>query len=349
MRKEQEVWDRSLGDAYLEYCGPQEAVESCRRCGVEDQAHRIQRRLVTMPEVLNVQVLRAAYDGSVARYPFCVDEQASLPYLPSVSLSAVVFHFGRQRETGHYTCACRWPDGLFWYFDDAREPVAVRKIVGFFDKNVDALLYVKSGSEAAVQQGAEEKADSGGVRPGGPDDDMKAVRAHVSASCSAASKASARPAATTGPDRQAALAEYADKAYQVWGVKSFRALFFEDTEFRDKVLAASPESLSGIELDFYQLPAGCRQHGLRSTDFVPFEFRLLAHQSWGGRSFRSLFFEDLEFRDKTSASSQEPVGDSAGVLPLRSRMLSARTPGIGFRFGGRRVASQACPGKCCPA
>ena len=26
MRKEQEVWDRSLGDAYLEYCGPQEAA-----------------------------------------------------------------------------------------------------------------------------------------------------------------------------------------------------------------------------------------------------------------------------------------------------------------------------------
>ena len=140
---------------------------------------------------------------------------------------------------------------------------------------------------------------------------MTAVRAHVSASRSAASKNSARPVVAAGPDRQAVVSEYEDKAYQVWGVKSFRALFFEDTEFRDKVLATSRETLSGIELDFYEFAAGCRQHGLRSTDFVPFEFRLLAHQSWGGRSFRSLFFEDLEFRDKTLASSQESLSGTA--------------------------------------
>ena len=311
VRREQEAWDRSLGDAYLEYCGPQQTLEPCCRCGVGAQAHRIQRRLVTMPEVLSVQVLRAADDGSVARYPFCVDEQVSLPSLPSVSLSAVVFHFGRQRERGHYTCACRGPDGLFWYFDDAREPVAVRKIVGFFDKNVDALLYVRSGSEASVQHGSEGTFDSGGVRPSGADDDMKVVRAHVSASRGVGSDVSAAPVRAPGPDRQTVLLEYQDQAYQVWEDRSFRSLLFDGAEFRDKILAASRETLSGEALDFYDFAAGCREHCFKSADFVPFEYRLHAHQSWGGRTFRALFFDDVEFRDKMLAALPETLSGSA--------------------------------------
>ena len=48
------------------------------------------------------------------RFPLAVEEQLSLPGFGLIDLYAAVYHIG---EPGRYTCACRSPDGCFWYFD----------------------------------------------------------------------------------------------------------------------------------------------------------------------------------------------------------------------------------------
>ena len=56
---------------------------------------------------------------------------------------------------GRYTCAARGPDGRFWFFDDAREPVPVRNLTGYFEKNVDALIYTTGAVARGEVRGAE--------------------------------------------------------------------------------------------------------------------------------------------------------------------------------------------------
>ena len=82
-----------------------------------------------------------------------------------MELCAVVYHSGVSVYSGHYTCACRGPDGMFWLFDDAtrrdtgcrRLPIDIEQVL---QKSVYVLVYVRP-------RGAVEFADMGGVPAGG--------------------------------------------------------------------------------------------------------------------------------------------------------------------------------------
>ena len=260
---------RSLYDAYLAYCAPDTVVKApCRAC-LEEQPHRVQRRLVTLPEVLILQVLRAREGGALARYPFCVDEQASLPSLGSMHLAAIMFHFGRGRETGHYTCACRGPDGGFWYFDDAREPLPLRSVVGFFENNVDALVYTKSGL-ARPRRGGVEVGSGGRCDEGRPGRDVEAVRKQLEALRGPGAATARQPGPSDdagGGERAEAIRTLRIHASRLWGERSFRSLLFDDPASAEKLLAGLPQELSGNEVDFCYFVDGCREHGLGPADF----------------------------------------------------------------------------------
>ena len=260
---------RSLYDAYLEYCAPDGgATASCPRCCTE-RPHVAQRRLATVPDVLLVQVLRTSAAGALARYHFCVDEQTSLPGLGCMNLAAIMFHFGRRRETGHYTCACRGPDGGFWHFDDAREPVAVRSVVGFFDRNVDALVYVRPGVcgqwKSEVRTGG---AGGKGVVSSGAD--VEAVRKHLE---TIRGPGGIAPTASTSSveDGAGALSAVVEGlrvfAHRLWGERSFRSLLFDDPVYAEELVASLSEPLSGDALDFCYFAEACREYGLGPSAF----------------------------------------------------------------------------------
>ena len=112
---------------------------------------------MTLPEILLVGLARTSNTDSLTRYRFCVDEQISLPRLDGLTLSGILFHLGKSRSVGRYACAARGPDGRFWFFDDAREPVPVPKVVGFFERNVDALIYTTLAVEAGEVRGGAQR------------------------------------------------------------------------------------------------------------------------------------------------------------------------------------------------
>ena len=343
--------NRSLYDAYLEYCAPNGGVTaSCPRCCTE-QPHVAQRRLATMPGVLLVQVRRASVAGALARYPFCVDDQTSLPDLGPMSLAAIVFHFGRGRETGHYTCACRGPDGGFWYFDDAREPVAVRSVLGFFEKNVDAVVYTKPGFvgprlDTLVAGGA-------GARDAGrPADDVEAVRKHLVALRGPSAVASLQPGASElkgGGERAEALKDLRVFADRLWGERSFRSLLFDDPTYAEELVAGLPEPLSGNALDFWYFVDGCREHALVSADFegmwneeAPAPETLLKRR--GGAVSGAGRAEELCARTVASATARRRRREMEAKAALLSKVAAGTVVGGAGARGAARVAAAGFDG-----
>ena len=85
-----------------------------------------------------------------------------MPGLGVLELAAVVYHSGgKSYESGHYTCAARAPDRMFWYFDDAATPRRLgENIADFKSECVAVLAYVRPGGEAKYASGPVDVADS---------------------------------------------------------------------------------------------------------------------------------------------------------------------------------------------
>jgi hypothetical protein len=76
--------------------------------------------MVTLPSVLFVHVDRVRVPGlpQLSRMRVCLEEQFNVPMLGVMELAAVVCHTGKALTSGHYTCVCRGPNGMFYRFDD---------------------------------------------------------------------------------------------------------------------------------------------------------------------------------------------------------------------------------------
>ncbi len=189
----------SVTDLYVEYCRLQPSSEDgttvfCDRCERRTEWW-VQGRVVRVPNVLLVQVRRTARDGTLRRFPVQVEEHLTLPELPPLELSSVVYRDGASMDFGHYTCACRAPDGRFWFFDDVRRPACVPEISGVKPRSVYVLVYT-------TPRGCSAFADQGGVPPGDGDGGSASVAGPVlggaAASSVSAGAAALRGAATAG-------------------------------------------------------------------------------------------------------------------------------------------------------
>ena len=146
-----QIW--SVSDLHLLACAKEESPNVMVECPSEICCHArtlqaVQRRVVTCPRILLVQVRRQSEDGSLIRFPVLAEDQFSLPALGTFDLAGCIYHVGHSSHSGHYTCASRGPDGCFWYFDDARQPRRLGRDVGEFkQRHVAMLAYVVSSSE----------------------------------------------------------------------------------------------------------------------------------------------------------------------------------------------------------
>ncbi len=154
----------SVTDLYVEYCKLQQSSEDGTTVFCDGECKRrterwVQGRVAREPNVLLVQVRRSARDGRVRRFPVQIEEQLTLPDLPPLELSSVVYHDGISMNAGHYTCACRAPpDGAFWFFDDVAMPRRVPEITVVKPRSVYMLVYTAPG-------GCSSFAGQGGVPP----------------------------------------------------------------------------------------------------------------------------------------------------------------------------------------
>ena len=89
------------------------------------------------------------------------DEQLWLPGLDGcMQLAGAVYQSGDRSDGGHSTCACRGPDGAFWYFDDAKPPRRLGDDLSqTLPRHLALLVYWRPGG----------RADFAGVAHLGPD------------------------------------------------------------------------------------------------------------------------------------------------------------------------------------
>ena len=77
-----------------------------------------------------------------------------------MQLAGAVYQSGDRSDGGHSTCACRGPDGAFWYFDDAKHPRRLGDDLSqTLPRHVALLVYWRPGG----------RADFAGVARLGPD------------------------------------------------------------------------------------------------------------------------------------------------------------------------------------
>ena len=110
----------TLSEMYLRSCGPQSMEFECAHCGVQRE-HTEQARVGSAPNVLVVCVTRRVLDaetGRLERHAVSVEEDMELPGFPRMKLSGVLYHNGDTASSGHYTCVCRGPEGVYWSYDD---------------------------------------------------------------------------------------------------------------------------------------------------------------------------------------------------------------------------------------
>ena len=252
----------SVFDGYLQSCGPVDGgmASHCGRCAAS-RPHLVQTRLATLPEFLVVHVDRRRSEDAMSRFPLQVDEQVTLPGLSGMVLVGMVFHFGRAPAAGHYTCACRGPTGSFWYFDDARKPVYVPQVAGFFEKNVETLVYscqgVGSLGKGLLPQGVPSQGRS--------DPDLEAVRRTVEALRLPSERESAHPSPLS-PGRRVALEKATIMSSRLWGDRTFRKIFFEDPGRVGEVFQGASGSQEGVQSEFDCFAELCREHGFESHE-----------------------------------------------------------------------------------
>ena len=161
-----DVKESSITDLYLMGCalGSENGEIECSSevCQGHKRKFTAQRRVASLPNVLFVQVRRTRKDGCVSRFRVAVEDQFSLPGLGVLELAGVVYHSGgASYKSGHYTCAARAPDRMFWYFDDAATPRRLgENIADFKSECVSVLAYVRPGGEAKYAGVPVEVADS---------------------------------------------------------------------------------------------------------------------------------------------------------------------------------------------
>ncbi len=195
----------SVTDLYVEYCRLQPSSEDgttvfCDRCERRTEWW-VQGRVVRVPNVLLVQVRRTARDGTVRRFPVQVEEHLTLPELPPLELSSVVYRDGASMDFGHYTCACRAPDGRFWFFDDVRRPACVPEISLVKPRSVYVLVYTTPrGCSAFADQGGVPPGDDARESDGGSASVAGPVLGGAAASSGSAGAAAVRGAATAGKE-----------------------------------------------------------------------------------------------------------------------------------------------------
>ena len=159
--------EHSVTDLYLSGCALDNEdlkIECCSEvCQGARRRFAAQSRVASFPNVLFVQVRRTGNDGLVSRHRITVEDQFSLPGLGVLELAGIVYHSGGiSFQSGHYTCASRGPDRLFWYFDDSATPRRLGEdIADFKCQCVVLLAYVRPGGEAVYASAAVDAASPG--------------------------------------------------------------------------------------------------------------------------------------------------------------------------------------------
>ena len=135
-------------DMYLQSCVPQDVTRVCASgvCKGQEATHEVQKRLSSLPNVLILSVRRG---GGGRPSAIVVEEQISFPGLGALVLGAVVFALGASGARLRYACACRAPDGDFWFFDAQREPWRLgHELSNVLRRSVVMLVYTKPAGKA---------------------------------------------------------------------------------------------------------------------------------------------------------------------------------------------------------
>ena len=146
-----------VNDLYLKYAyrEAEEGVE-CVNCG-RVHPHKVQRRVVSQPNVLLVQVGRAVVGVEPAwKHRVRIEELLLLPGLHAMELTGVVFHTGMRAGVSHYLCASRGPSKKWWLFDDGVCSLVGWDVSRMLPSSVYLLAYVRLGGGAVFAGGVDE-------------------------------------------------------------------------------------------------------------------------------------------------------------------------------------------------
>ena len=136
-----EVDDATVTELFLRSCSVQSKFEYCTRCA-SDQAHRVQRRLLSLPNIMVVVIDRPRSMQVRA------EEQLVLALfgLENLELLGVCY----ERGSRHSSCACRSVDGDFWYLKHGAEPLCTgRTVDAILPSRVTLAVYQRRGGAAA--------------------------------------------------------------------------------------------------------------------------------------------------------------------------------------------------------
>ena len=137
--------DASVTDLFLRSCAVREERKRCERCK-SDQVHRVQRRLLSLPNIMVV----------------CIDRERAMQVRASDQLVLALFGFENldlagvcyERGLQQSSCACRSSDGEFWYLKAGAEPMCIGPSVGqILPGRVSVAVYQRQGGAAAFEGG----------------------------------------------------------------------------------------------------------------------------------------------------------------------------------------------------
>ena len=195
-------------------------------------------------------------------------QELSLPGLGQFELAGVVYHSGRKPTSGHYTCACRGPDRMFWRANDKSFTRATLDVERILPKQVYLAMYTKprgsavfcgmgDGGSAPACSNASASSSIGGAQ------DVRegcSVEAALASSSTEASSVNAKGSETKpclGPEvllhtefqAQGAVAKRSPRAQSVGAGAKKRRRSTADAEVPVDVSAGSPASLSAGHAD----------------------------------------------------------------------------------------------------
>ena len=124
----------------------------CDKCAGAKTTHEKQVRICKAPNILVVQVRRVEDEQhDVIRHAVVPEEDLSLPGLGQYELAGVVYHSGQRPTSGHYTCACRGPDRMFWRADDSHFLRATLDVERTLLKQVYSFVYTRPRGTAVFK------------------------------------------------------------------------------------------------------------------------------------------------------------------------------------------------------
>ena len=129
--------------ASLETVSDDNAIK-CENCMGRKTPHEKQMRICSAPNILAIQVNRVENEQEdVVRHAVIPEEDMSLPGLGQFELAGVVYHSGKRPTSGHYTCACRGTDRMFWRANDRDFTRATLDVERILPKQVYVLVYTR--------------------------------------------------------------------------------------------------------------------------------------------------------------------------------------------------------------